>query len=220
MMSKQPTGTCLYFGTFNPIHMGHLMIAQASLRQFGPVQGFQTITFVPAGKPPHRQGEDDLLDARRRLHMVQLAIAEHPDFRVSEIELNQAEQTDAATYTVDTLRQLQAQGVVGSPAPFIIGADALQGLPSWREPETLVQRLHFLQAPRPHCETVTHLHLNDSDEPIALTTSPLNMPMLALSSTWIRQVLREQGPQAEGLHYFLPEPVRLFIRDNGLYALP
>lgn len=196
------------------------MIAQAALHQYGPVLGFQTVTFVPAGHPPHRQGEDDLLDARRRLLMVQLAIAEHPDFRVSELELTLASQSDQAVYTVDTVRALQAQGLVPEPAPFIIGADALQGLSTWRDPDALLQRLHFLQAPRPNCVPVEALQFNGSAEPLPLRTSILNMPMLALSSTWIRQVVREQGGKTEGLRYFLPEPVRQFIRENGLYTLP
>jgi nicotinate-nucleotide adenylyltransferase len=214
-MAEQSARTCLYFGTFNPIHMGHLMIAQSALRQFGPTLGFDTVTFIPAGAPPHRHQEDDLLDARRRLLLVQLATADHPAFRVSDIEMRRS----GHSYTVDTLRLLMGQGVVSSPVPFIIGADALQGLASWHEPQSLVAWVHFLQAPRPDCVPVEALPLGKTDEPpLMLTTSAIDMPLLAISSTGIRCLLKESPNGAQDLRYFLPERVRAFIADNRLYV--
>lgn len=213
-MAEHSARTCLYFGTFNPIHTGHLMIAQAALRQFGPALGFETVTFIPAGNPPHRHQEDDLLDARRRLLMVQLATADHPAFRVSDIELHRAGQS----YTVDTLRLLIEQGIVSVPVPFIIGADAFQKLASWHEPQALIDLVHFLQAPRPDCLPVETLQLgNSANPPPALNASAIDMPMLAISSTGIRQMLHSNPNAAHDLRYFLPEAVRAFIRDNALY---
>jgi len=206
--------TCLYFGTFNPIHAGHLMIAQAALRQYGPVLGFQTVSFIPAGQPPHRHHENDLLDAYRRLGMVRLATADHPDFRVLDLEVNRPGQS----FTIDTVNHLINQGVVSKPVPFIIGTDALRGLTTWHKAKSLVEKALFLQAPRPHCEPVRALSFEGPDQDLlSLNTSMIDMPMLAISSTWIRQILKEKREQQEALRYFLPEPVRRFIEDNGLY---
>jgi nicotinate-nucleotide adenylyltransferase len=215
-MAGQSQRTCLYFGTFNPIHSGHLMIAQATLRQYGSQSdqglGFETVTFIPAGSPPHRHHEDDLLDARRRLKMVQLATADHPAFRVLDIETHRP----GHCYTVDTVQALIEQGKVSVPVPFIIGADALRGLASWHQPQLLVDMVHFLQAPRPDCEPVNSVHLQGQDA-LHLKTSAIEMPTLAISSTGIRQTLKGNAQGVEGLRYFLPEPVRTFIRDNSLY---
>jgi len=191
------------------------MIAQAALRQFGPELGFETITFIPAGNPPHRHHENDLLDARRRLKMVQLATADHPAFRVSELETRRS----GKCYTAETLQDLLAQGLITAPTPFIIGADALQNLASWHRPDFMAETAYFLQAPRPGCEPVRTVQVQVERQAITLPlrTSAIDMPMLALSSSWIRQTLRENPDDTDGLRYFLPEPVRQFIADNRLY---
>jgi nicotinate-nucleotide adenylyltransferase len=218
--------SCLYFGTFNPIHTGHLMIAQAVMNRFAESLGLREVVFIPAGVPPHRRHENDLLDARRRLRMVSLATADHPAFRVDDIELRQSgtgsAPDDAPGYTVDTLRRLHEAGKIRFPVPLIIGADALAGLATWREPEALVDMARFLQAPRPGCGPVYRITL-PSGEPggesriLPLNTHQIDMPPLALSSSWIRQQLKEGGESVSRLRYFLPEPVRRYIRDNRLY---
>lgn len=210
-MAEVLSRTCYYFGTFNPIHSGHLMIAQAALRQFGPKLGFGMVIFVPAGSPPHRHHEDDLLAAEKRLKMVRLATAEHPAFRVLDIETKRPDRS----YTVDTLRTLIEQGLTQAPVPFIIGEDALANLATWHQPEVLVELAYFLQAPRPGCEPVKHVRLDARD--VLLRTSAIEMPELAISSSWVRCVLRENPAGSEALRYFLPEPVRQFIVDNRLY---
>jgi nicotinate-nucleotide adenylyltransferase len=205
---QPPAGTCLYFGTFNPIHAGHLMIAQAALRQCGDALGFRGITFIPAGNPPHRQHEHDLLEARRRLRMVQLAVADNPAFDVSDIELRRA----GRSYTIHTLRLLLESGCIRAPVPMIIGSDALAGLSGWHEPEALVQTVCFLQVPRPEYPMLDTIRLGG--RAIPLNTRPVDMPPQALSSTWIRRLIRED---AEAPRYFLSEPVRRYIADNRLY---
>lgn len=203
-------GRCFYFGTFNPIHSGHLMIAQSALSQYGFALGFDGITFMPAGNPPHRYEETDLLDANLRFQMAQRATAAHPDFAVSDFELS----LPGKTYTVETLRLLEAQGLVRFPVPFIIGSDALEKLHTWHQPEALINMVHFLQAPRPDCAWVESIELHGKQIP--LHTSRINMPPLAISSTGIREALKTSG-STEGLRYFLPEPVRQFIDWNVLY---
>ncbi len=203
----------LYFGTFNPVHTGHLMIAQAALRQFSSNLRLERITFIPAGNPPHRHHEADLLDARHRFNMVQRAMADNPAFQVCDIELKR----DGKSYTIDTLRRLIEQGLVQTPVPLIIGSDALANLASWREPEALIEAACFLQAPRPGVPGVESIELNGRT--VRLNTRFILMPMLSISSSWVREILKELPAQAtDGLRYFLPEPVRRYIRDNGLYG--
>ncbi|WP_373532828.1 nicotinate (nicotinamide) nucleotide adenylyltransferase [Vampirovibrio sp.] len=210
------SGHCFYFGTFNPVHSGHLMVAQSALSQFGGLLGFERITFMPAGTPPHRHEQPDLLAAALRLKLVQLATAHHPGFTVSDFELSLPDKS----YTVDTLSRLAQAGLITPPVPFIIGADALAKLASWHQPDVLIDTVHFLQAPRPEYPWVEHVTLNG--QKIALNTSRIHMPPLAISATTIRQQLRQTQPPAdlEALRYYLPEPVRAFIGWNGLYQNP
>jgi nicotinate-nucleotide adenylyltransferase len=214
-MSSSPISTGLYFGTFNPIHTGHLMVAQAVLHQFGSTLGLTHIRFIPAGDPPHRFHEEDLLDARRRFKMVQLAIAANPAFVVSDMELQRAQRNDSRSYTIDTLRQLIQDEGWTTPIPLIIGADALAGLASWREPEALIETVHFLQAPRPGYEWVERITIEGRAIPIS--TSRIEMPALSLASSWIRSQIRKQATTRAALRYFLPDTVRQFIEANRLY---
>jgi nicotinate-nucleotide adenylyltransferase len=187
------------------------MIAQAVLNQFASALGTDGVTFIPAGHPPHRSHQNDLLDARRRLHMVELATAPHPRFVVDDLELHRTE----PSYTVETLRLLQRQGKIQCPVPFIIGSDALQGLASWREPKILIEMACFLQAPRPNCAFVSHIEIDG--QRLALNTQAIAMPMTALSSTWVRDTVKNPTQGAAALRYYVPELVRQFIQDNHLY---
>jgi nicotinate-nucleotide adenylyltransferase len=207
-MQGARTVSCLYFGTFNPIHAGHLMIAEAVLNQFGPSLGLERICFIPAGVPPHRYQEQDLADAKHRLNMVRLATARHPRFWVLQDEIGKA----GPSYTVETIESLLARGLVQAPVPMIIGSDALTRLSTWHRPEDLAELVCFLQMPRPGTEPVQHLQINGQTLP--LRTHAIEMPTLSLSSSWVR----EQARQGKSLRYFVPEPVREYIRDNGLYA--
>lgn len=208
----KPPGVCFYFGTFNPIHNGHLMVAQSALSQFGSRLGFERVVFVPAGNPPHRYQEPDLLEAALRLEMVRRATADNPAFVVSDVEVG----CPGKSYTVDTLQALIQQYALPQPVPLIIGADALAQLATWRQPQRLVGMVHFLQAPRPGFDCVRQITL--SGEPVSLNTSPIEMPPLAISSSWIRQTLATSSTGAQGLRYYLPASVLRFIQWNGLYT--
>jgi nicotinate-nucleotide adenylyltransferase len=205
-------GVCFYFGTFNPIHNGHLMVAQSALSQFGSPLGFERVIFVPAGSPPHRHQEPDLLEAGLRLKMVRRATADNPAFAVSDVEVGRP----GKSYTVDTLQTLIQRQALPQPIPFIIGADALAQLGTWHQPKRLIEMVHFLQAPRPGFDFVRQITLNG--EPVSLNTSPIQMPPLGISSSWIRQTLASSPTGVEGLRYYLSPSVRQFIQWNGLYT--
>lgn len=188
------------------------MVAQSALNQFGGQFGFERITFIPAGNPPHRHQESDLLEAAFRLKMVRLATGGNQAFAVSDIELHRP----GKSYTVDTLQALIQQNNLKLPVPFIIGADALAQLADWHQPERLVELAHFLQAPRPGFDWVRQVTLK-SGKTLPLNTSPIQMPPLAISSSWIRQTLAGNPKAHQGLRYFLPDSVARFIQWNGLY---
>jgi len=200
---------CLYFGTFNPIHSGHLMIAQAVLNQ--TQLNVNRIFFVPAGSPPHRNHEADLADAMQRLEMVRLATSANPSFLVLEDEIYK----QSNSYTIETVEELLKQGVVEPPVPLIIGSDALANLNTWHRAESLVKLVRFLQMPRPGLPFVTEMQAAGNS--VSLNTQAIEMPMLSLSSSWIRGFLQQNKGDCTGLRYFVPEPVRSYIQDNGLY---
>lgn len=184
------------------------MIAQAVLSQFA-ASGIKTVTFIPAGTPPQRAHQPDMLPARHRLQMVRLAITNHRDFRLSGFELER----EGKSFTADSIHLLLEQGLVAAPVPMIIGSDALANLSTWHEPRYLAEQVRFLQAPRPGSSFVEHLTLDG--EQLPLNTVPVDMPMLSLSSSWVRERLKTAGP--DSLRYFLPDPVRRYIAHNGLY---
>jgi len=186
----------LFGGAFNPIHVGHLRVAEEALRQFG----LDRVIFIPTARPPHKEVD---VPAELRFRMVELAIAGHPGFEVSRAEMD----TDGPAYTVDTVRKmlkLYPQGVA-----YIIGADAFLGLSSWKDSDELIQLCPFIIAPR------------RGIDPEELRRPPLDraeihlIPMepVEISSSEIRRRYRE-GLPVEGL---VPEAVDRFIRAHGIY---
>lgn len=202
---------CFYFGTFNPIHTGHLILAQRALAQFG----FERIVFVPAGQPPHRFSEADLLPASQRASWVEMAIADNPGFSMETIELD----AQSASYTVETLKKLRASGQYAlndDPIPVIIGSDALGRLASWHRPKELIETACFIQACRPGSTFVKSINLVNGIQSIPLNTQLLQAPLMSISATAIRQKLCESNDaELNELRYLLPEPVRQsLIREN------
>jgi len=186
----------LFGGAFNPIHVGHLKVAEEALRQFQ----LERVIFIPTANPPHKEVD---VPAELRFRMVELAIADWPKFEVSRIEMD----TYGPAYTVDTVRemaQIYPHGVA-----YIIGADAFLGLPSWKDFPELLRLCPFIIAPR------------RGIDPVALRRPPLDraeiylirMEPVEISSSEIRRRYRA-GLPVEGL---VPEAVDRFIRDHGIY---
>ncbi|NOX44220.1 MAG: nicotinate (nicotinamide) nucleotide adenylyltransferase [Caldiserica bacterium] len=186
----------LFGGAFNPIHVGHLRVAEEALRQFDLAK----VIFIPTAHPPHKEVA---VPAELRYRMVELAVQGRPGFEVSRIEM----ETDGPAYTVDTVRAMlrrYPQGVA-----YIVGADAFLGLPSWKEADELMGLCPFIIAPR------------RGIDPEALRRPPLDraeihlirMDPVEISSSEIRRRYRE-GLPVEGL---VPEEVDRFIRAHGIY---
>lgn len=206
-----------YGGTFDPVHHGHLAIALAARDALGT-----TIWMMPAADPPHRDAPGAA--AEDRAAMLELAIQGQAGLRVDRRELLR----DTPSYTIDTLRELRAKHGDAAPLAFLIGADSLHGLATWKEPEALLAGAHWVVAERPGSALDEHLPpevarlvggrwtLNAA----ALRDSPggkvlrLRQPLYAESATQIRRRIAS----GETWHHLLPLAVSRYIVDHGLYG--
>ncbi len=208
-------------GTFNPVHWGHVTMAEAALAQ----AHLDCILWVPAYAPPHRDPAV-LLDFNQRLAMVQLAIADQPRFAVSAVEREHRR----PSYAVDTLHQLR-RDYPHRHWHWIIGLDAFQTLPKWYKHAELIAECDWLIAPRPpkppvppppepqigrdswgrdRCEQVVQ---NLASEGTPLRWRMLQMPSIDISSSRIRQYRRDRRSIAN----LVPAAVNAHIISNGLY---
>ena len=181
-------------GTFDPPHVGHLVIA-------GQVAGaldLDRVVFVVAGEPWQKA---DFSSAEDRLLMTALAAELHPKFAVSRIEIDRL----GPTYTVDTLTALHDFYGAGLELFFILGADALKLLPTWHRTESLPDLARFVAVCRPGVEFV----VPDGTPEVARVESPA----LDISSTGIRELVRTGRP----IDFLVPEAVRGYIAEHGLY---
>ncbi|TVQ36896.1 MAG: nicotinate (nicotinamide) nucleotide adenylyltransferase [Spirochaetaceae bacterium] len=192
MMSKQRVA--LLGGTFDPVHVGHLFVAEEVHRLFG----YQRILFVPAAQPPHKQRQP-CADAQQRLEMLQLAVAGNHAFAVESWELHQG----GVSYTVDTVRHLSGRcdGRLG----LIIGDDLVEGFDRWHLAQELIRRTDIMVARR-------------DDRPLpgllSAATALDNSP-LAVSSSMIR----ERIGRGAAFRYLVPESVYDYIQRHGLYRM-
>lgn len=184
----------IYGGTFNPIHLGHLSLAQKALECLVLDQ----VVFVPAGIPPLK-GTDNLVSAEHRLRMVQLAIAGNARFSISDFEICRAQKS----FTLDTVRHLVQQFPAGSEFFFILGDDCVANLHRWKGIDELHERVTFARARRAGSNVPAQI-------PALLT---IEMPLLDISSTELRQRLNT-GKSVDELT--LPT-VAQYIQQHHLY---
>jgi nicotinate-nucleotide adenylyltransferase len=187
-------------GTFNPIHIGHLVTAEEALYAFS----LDEVIFVPAGQP--WQKDRDVAEAEHRYLMTVIATASNPHFRVSRIEIDRP----GPTYTVETLRALRAE-IGEAELYFITGADAILQILSWKDPEEVLAEARFVAATRPGYD----LDRLEKELPQGLEERVhiFEIPALAISSTDVRRRLRERRP----VRYLLPEGVARYIEKARLY---
>jgi len=191
-------------GTFDPIHMGHLAIAQEAAEELQ----LPRVLFIPAPRPPHKQ-KQAMSDVVHRVAMVRVAIEDNPLFQLSTVELER----DGPSYTVDTLAQLR--GVFGEETElfYIVGGDAPGDLLSWREPERILTLATVVVVTRPGY-TETQIEQLRSRLPAARTRiRALSGPQYGISATDIR-VRVESG---RSIRYLVPPDVHSYIARHGLY---
>ncbi len=201
---KQKIG--LMGGTFDPIHVGHLLTAEAVREQFG----LHRVIFIPAAQPPHKQGRK-VAPAYARLLMTEMAVAGNPHFTVSRIEL----QRSGPSYSVDTLRQLQDEHGHEAEFYFITGADAINELSTWHEAESLLGSCHFIAATRQGCALdLERLRREFGPELVSSHIHELPTPELEISSTDIRQRVSE----GRSIKYLVTTEAEAYIYKEGLYS--
>jgi len=188
--------TALFGGTFDPVHVAHLVLAE----QVGEVVGLEQVVFVPAGRPPHKEGGTFAAPHHRRA-MVELAVAGNPRFTVSGIEL----EADGPSFTIDTVRRLKAAGA--RRVALIIGGDSLVEMSTWREPEALLAECEILVVERPGYDLTR--------APAAYRARAHVVPALKLDIA--SRTIRARVAAGQSIRYLVPEPVRAYIDAHGLY---
>jgi nicotinate-nucleotide adenylyltransferase len=204
-------------GTFDPIHLGHVGLAQAALEELQ----LDAVLWMPSGQPGHRV--TPIASATDRLAMLELAIAGKPRFRIDATELKAA----VPTYTIHTLTRLRVELGAKQPLALVLGADSFLSLPTWLRWEELFDLAHIAVANRPghlpgQSETPAALAAQmarRSDARDALATSPagkiasFDMPQLDISASGIRATIaRGEAPRD-----LLSAPVLAYIEAHGLY---
>lgn len=188
-------------GTFDPIHHGHLVTAEAALWAFD----LEQVLFVPTGRP-WMKAERVVSPAEDRYLMTVIATSSNPRFGVSRVDIER----EGPTYTVDTLRQLRRQFGEDVDLFFITGADAMLEILSWKDPEEVLAEAHFIAATRPGYDIARFEKEAPTSYP---NVSVMDIPALAISSSDIR---RRVGA-GEPIRYLVPEGVHTYIEKSGLY---
>jgi nicotinate-nucleotide adenylyltransferase len=187
-------------GTFDPIHVGHLAIAEEARDALGLAR----IVFVPAGVPPHKPASD-VTAVEHRVAMVELAILDNPAFELSRIEVDRA----GPSYTVDTVEALARDAEV----TLILSAETFAELPTWHEPERLFEAGRLAVVPREGYPAPDPDWLAAAFPGREGRVSYLEGPRLGLSSTAIRA--RVAG--GHSIRYLVPSAVEAYITANHLY---
>lgn len=207
----------IFGGTFDPIHFGHLRLAQEALDHLG----LGAVRWIPAGQPPHRAAPR--VTPQHRLAMAQLALADNPAFSLDAAEVD----SPAASYTVHTLERLRAELGDQQPLVLLVGADAFAGLTTWHRWQDILQLAHIGIAHRPGFpispdslpEPLAALYQLQRCPPDSLQIAPAGgmcpfaMTQLDISATQIRKLLSNGRPA----RYLLPTTVLDYIAHNHLY---
>jgi len=191
-------------GTFDPIHLGHLMIAEEARLSLGLAQ----VLFVPAGQPVFKP-DRAITPVLHRLEMVKRAIAANPCFELSTTEVDRS----GPSYAVDTIVILQQQLGAEARFFFLLGWDALVELPQWKEPTKLVQLCQLVAVPRPDCGSPDLEALEASIPGIAQSVVLLDIPPIDISSSDIRQ----RVAQRLSIRHLVSGGVEKYIQEEKLY---
>jgi len=191
-------------GTFDPIHIGHLLVAEEVAARLD----LSRILFVPAGQP-WLKANNAISLAEHRLEMVRLAIAGKPGFELSTIEIERP----GPTYTVDTIAELQAQ-LGGDELFFILGWDNLIQLPQWHQPARLIEMCRLVAVPRVDFPLPDLASLEKELPDISERVILFDKPRIDINASEIRR----RAAQGLSIGELVPAPVERYIKEHGLYA--
>jgi len=194
-------------GTFDPPHLGHLILAQEAFQALGLSQ----VLFVPAGEPWRKAGRE-LSPREVRLAMMRLAVGGNPGFAVSTAEVDRP----GPSYTAETLAELREQFDSEIELFFIMGGDSLADFPHWHQPLRILElaRLAVAERPPSRDEGFEEGIPEELAEALRERVVWLSMPMIAISASAVRERVR----QGLSIRYWVPEAVEEYIHSHRLYA--
>ena len=192
-------------GTFDPIHIGHLILAEKAYEELA----LDEVWFMPSGNPPHKQNREGRASDQQRVEMVRKSIADNPHFRLSTEEMH----PDGYTYTYETLERLHKK-YPDQTYYFIIGADSLCNFDTWMEPERICHEAVLVVATRDHTP------LKELDQQMQLLSQKYNGNFIRLDTMNIdvsSELLRSWHESGQSLRYYVPQPVISYIEKNDIY---
>ena len=190
-------------GTFNPIHIGHLIAAE----EVSDKMNLDKVIFIPAGNPPHKEGKF-IAEAKQRLEMVKLATKENPKFSVSDIEINR----DGKTFTYDTLVELH-NIYYETKIYFIIGYDTLKEIDTWKRINEVCKLCSFIVVNRNNANSEMNYEIEKKSDKYKCNIHVVDIPNIEVSSTDIRDRIALK----RSIKYIVTESVSDYICDRGLY---
>lgn len=191
--------TCLFGGTFDPPHFGHLIVAQTIFE----AEHFDKIVFVPAHIPPHKK-ERKISSVALRLEMLKIATKDNPNFEISDIELKRG----GISYSLETIHTYKEQtGLDREDLYYLIGSDSLKQFQTWQNPKAILEECQLIVAIRPG--------FRPSDIPnwILAKVQFANIPRIEISSTQIRA----RWVEGKTIRYMVTQPVWTYINKHNLY---
>lgn len=199
----QKIGIC--GGTFDPIHTGHLAVAELVRCEFG----LDKVLFIPSGRPPHKD-LSSVTEPVHRLNMVKCATGSNSFFEAESIEIDRV----GFTYTADTLKELHKKYPAGTKFYFIIGADVVMDLQNWRNYQEVFGLTAFIAVMRPgYREDKINTQIDYLKDNYDLKISGFEIPLLDISSTFIRERVKRR----QSIKYLVSDCVEEYIKENKLY---
>jgi len=196
--------TGVFGGTFDPIHLGHLAVAE----EVRTTLGLAEVLFLPAGQP-WLKADRSISPAKHRVEMVKLAIAGNPHFKLSSCEVDRP----GPSYAVDTIDILQQQLGAEARLFFLLGSDALSELPQWKEPSRLIQICQLVAFTRPGFPLPPLEPLESAIPGLSQHVTFVEVPQIDISATQIRN----RVSRGASLHGLVPQAVERYILEQGLY---
>lgn len=194
-------------GTFDPIHMGHLILGEKAYEQLGLTK----VLFMPSGNPPHKQNREGRASDEERTEMVRRAIEGNPHFELSLVEMHE----EGYTYTYRTLENLR-QKHPDTDYYFIIGADSLYSFHSWKEPGRIAAACTLVAAVR------NQTPVSELDQEIAAVSERFGARIIRLDTMNIdvsSNMLREWVSENKSIRYYTPDSVIDYIRERNIYGI-
>lgn len=191
-------------GTFNPIHIAHLVLAEQAYEQYE----LDEILFMPSKRPAYKD-LNEVIDEEYRQHMIELAIADNPHFQIDTMEFYR----EGNTYTADTLLELKNKNPEVEYY-FIIGADSLFQLELWYQPEVILKLATILAANRgDKDDDLVNSKIEELTNTYNAQIHLLKIPQIDISSNMIRERIQE----GKTIRYFVPRVVQDYIKQHNLY---